>query len=147
MKKISFWRIIASGAVFAVVDIILNSIGAWLTMPYYMMQDYFPVWSKLMMPTAGPPPTAFYYYAIGFSFLSGALFALVYTVIRNGLHIRQLLLKGVFYGFLVYIVGAIPGFLSMLLLINLPLGLLVFWAGQSLVTYIINGAIVAAINR
>jgi hypothetical protein len=145
--KISFWRLIITGVVLAITAQIINSIGASLTMPYYLLEEYFPVWSKLMMPAAGPPPMSFFIYALAFNFLVGILFALVYTVVRNALPIKQLWLKGAFYGFLVFIVGGVPGFLSLLLLINLPFGLVVFWAFENLFTDLINGVVTAWINK
>jgi hypothetical protein len=51
------------------------------------------------------------------------------------------------YGLLVWLVAGLPGALSMILLINLPLGLVVCWAGTGLVLGAVNGAINAAINK
>ena len=146
MKKISVNRILLTGLVFAIVAQILNTVGAFLTMSYYLIPQYFPVWSRLMMPTAGPPPMSFYFLSLLFGFVAGTLFALVYTLIKGSLP-KPLWLRGIYYGLLVFLVGGIPGYLSMMLLINLPFGLIAFWAFEGLVIYLINGIITAAINK
>jgi hypothetical protein len=145
-SKIRFGRILVAGLVFAIVAMIVNNLGAFLTMSYYLIPAYFPVWSKLMMPTAGPPPMSFFFLSFTFSFVTGVLFALVYVLVRAALP-RSVWLRGVYYGLLVFVVGSIPGYLALLLLINLPIGLVVAWAFESLVVNMINGVLTATINR
>ena len=47
------------------------------------------------------------------------------------------------YGFLVFLVGAIPGYLATYLLINLPPRLIALWAVESLIIYSLGGMVVA----
>jgi hypothetical protein len=47
------------------------------------------------------------------------------------------------YGFLVFLVGAIPGYFALYLLINLPTVLIALWAVESLILCLIGGMVVA----
>lgn len=147
MRKISYWRVIVAAIVYTIVAQIIHTIGAFLEMGYYYIEEYFPVWSKIMMPTAGPPPMSFYVYSISFAFVSGLMFALVYAFIKHGLPNKSIVNRGLIYGVLVFMVAGIPCLLAMYLLINLPLMLLVSWAVQDLVIYLLMGVITAYIVR
>jgi len=141
MQKVA--RIIGAGILFGIIALIVHVIFAFVGMDYYLDPTYFPVWSKLMMPTAGPPPVSFLYYSLSFNILSGILFALVYTVIGSCVPGKQFMSRGLMYGFLVFLVGAIPGYLALYLLINLPTGLIALWIVESLIIYLIGGMVVA----
>ena len=60
MQKVA--RMIGAGVLFGIIALIVHWIFAYVGMDYYLDPAYFPVWSKLMMPTAGPPPASFLYY-------------------------------------------------------------------------------------
>ncbi len=111
------------------------------------MPQYFPVWSKIMMPTAGPPPVSFMVYSLLFSVVSGILIALVYSVVKNSVPGNNPTKKGLKYGVLIFLVGGIPGYLSMLLLINLPSALLLYWAFETLVVDLLGCFIIARILK
>lgn len=145
--KIKGWRVFWAGIVFAIVGQIMHSLGAWASMKYYLMESYFPVWSKIMMPTAGPPPAMFMYYSIAFALVTGILFALVYAVIKQGIPGKTLSRKGMIYGLIVYLVGNVPSYLAFKLLIYLPCGLIWAWAIEGLIINLINGILVAKIIK
>ncbi|MFH1332255.1 MAG: hypothetical protein ABIH63_03135 [archaeon] len=147
MAKLSAWRVFWAGVLFAVLGQIVHTIESFLTMSYYTNPAYFAVWSKLMMPTAGPPPASFYAYSIIFGIVSGILVALVYGVVRNSVPGNTVAKKGLNYGLLVFLVAGVPSFLSMLLLINLPAALILSWAFSSLVINLVGGMILAWIMR
>jgi len=100
-----------------------------------------------MMPTAGPPPAAFYYYSLAFSFIGGLFFAGVYSVIVNGIQGKKLLNKGMIYGLLIWLVAGIPGYLSLILLVNLPIDLVIYWTVTSLIVYLLAGVTTARILK
>jgi len=133
-------RLIVAGVLFAVVGVIVQTLGAFPTMGFYMDATYFPVWSKLMMPTAGPPPITFYYYSVGFGIIAGILLALVYAIVRNALPSVGVR-RGIVYGFLVFLIAGVPGSLSLYLLVNLPSALIAYWALEDLVAYLLGGVI------
>lgn len=147
MAKFSVWRVILAGILFAVLGQIVNTLSAFLTMSYYTNPAYFALWSKIMMPGPGAPPSSFYLYSILFAIIIGILVALVYGVLKNSVPGKMIAKKGLNYGLLVFLVGGIPGYLMMLLIINLPAGLVLSWAFSSLIIDLIGGMIIAWIMR
>ncbi|MCX6707632.1 MAG: hypothetical protein NT001_05845, partial [Candidatus Woesearchaeota archaeon] len=114
---------------------------------YYKDPDYFSVWSRLMMPNAGPPPASFFYYSLAFSLIGALLFIGVYLMLGRLLPFKSNLKKGAVYGVLVFLAGILPGYMSLYLLVNLPAGLIAWWCVLSLVIYTVGGMIVAGINK
>jgi hypothetical protein len=146
-SKINLPRLIAVAIVYAIVGEIIMTIGAMADMSYYYDSNYFPVWSKLMMPAAGPPPDEFYYVGIAFQLVTGFLFALVYNVLKGAVPGKGWKNKGLMYGFLIFLVAGIPTTMTLYLLINLPVGLLLSWMLQSLVVYLVMGLVAAKIVK
>lgn len=130
-----------------IIATVFRTVESMMTMDYYMDPDYFSVWSKLMMPTAGSPPIEFTVTSIVFAFIGGLLFAGVYNVIAKGVPGKTLLRKGINYGLIIWIVAGIPFSLSMVLLINLPIDLIAFWTVTSLIIYSIVGAATSKIVK
>jgi hypothetical protein len=140
-------RFLIAAIVFTIISYAINMLGAFADMKYYLNPDYLPVWSKLMMPGPGPPPAEFIYYSLLFTFVIALLFVFVYIRIRPVFKSKSLAKNGIKYGFGVFLIGVIPGYLSLFLLINLPVGLIVSWTAQSLISYLIAGAAVAKIIK
>jgi hypothetical protein len=130
-KKLSPTRFIGAAVAITVVAYIVNTLGAFATMGYYTDPAYFAVWSKFMMPTAGPPPLEFTAASLIAGFLVALLFVFFYT------RVRQVMKRWTCYGMLVFFVGTLPGFLSMALLINLPIGLIAAWTVLGLIINLI----------
>jgi hypothetical protein len=82
-----------------------------------------------------------------FGLLGGILFALVYTVIKGGIPAKSIAKKGLLYGFLVFLVGGVPGYLALILLVNLPFALIIIWAAETLVINLLGGMIAAWLNK
>lgn len=140
-------RIFLSGVIFMAISYVIHMLGALVDMSYYMDSNYFRVWSKIMMPTAGPPPMEFTLYSLLFSLIGGILFALVYYYVKDAIKLKGAVKKGLFYGLLVILVAVIPGYLSLFLLINLPLLLVVSWAVQGAIVNLLSGIITAKLIK
>jgi hypothetical protein len=139
-------KIVLAAIVYLVIAQVIHIISTVATMDYYFMPQYFPVWSKLMMPTAGPPPASFYYYSIAFSFIAGIMFSAAYYVLKQGIPGKHYIQKGLNYGLLVFAVAGIPFALTNFLLINLPTLLVLTWAFlDGLVAYVLAGVAVARV--
>lgn len=136
-------KLLPVGVICAIVAYVLNMLSSMATMGFYMDPAYFGVWSSLMMPTAGPPPTSFMMFSLLFGFIGWVLFAGVYEILKKAVPGKDMLYRGMNYGLLVFLVGAVPGYLAIVLLINLPAALITVWAIESLVAYLINGVITA----
>lgn len=146
-KQISFGKIFLGGIIYTVIATILHWIEPLIAMKYYTMEEFFPVWSRLMMPNAGPPPASFMIYSVLFTLVGGILFALVYAVIKEGVPGKTLVKKGLIYGSIVFLLAGIPTSLMLYLLINLPSTLIWLWAVEVLVIYLLGGMIVAKVDK
>jgi hypothetical protein len=144
---IKAWKIILAAIAFMIIAEIVNTLEAYATMSYYLDPTYFPVWSKIMMPKEGPPPMEFYYYSFGFSFISGLIFAGVYTIFGKSVPGKTIAKKGLMYGLLIWLVGSIPGYLAMILLINIPIDLIAYWILAGLIVNLLAGVATAKILK
>ncbi|MCX5725927.1 MAG: hypothetical protein NT030_01880 [Candidatus Saganbacteria bacterium] len=147
MGKINVWKAIIAAVVIVIIAQIIHGIGAQVGMGYYLDPAYFSVWSKIMMPEAGPPPASFYYLSILFGFITYLLFAGIYPLLKGSIAGDGAIQKGLIYGIIVFLLGPVAGYLSLYLLINLPLGLILIWGVESFIIYLLAGAIVAWINK
>lgn len=134
IQKINWKMAIVAGIIFMVIAYIVHTIEAILTMSFYTNPAYFGVWSKLMTPTAGPPPASFMLYSLVFNLITGIIFASLYCWV-GGLLPKDFSGRLVVFVEVLFAVTVIPGSLSMILLFNLPLALIVYWAISSLVIY------------
>ncbi|VVB58228.1 Uncharacterised protein [Candidatus Anstonella stagnisolia] len=139
-----YWKgILVSAILFAIVAQVVNTLGAYATMGYYTDPAYFAVWSKLMMPATGAPPVEFFFLALLLAFASGIVYAGAYSILMKAIPGKTEMGKGISYGILLFVVAIVPGYLSMLLLLNLPSGLVASWGAESLVTSLIGGVLIA----
>jgi hypothetical protein len=97
-----------------------------------MMPEYFGLWSKAMMSTAGPPPASFMIKSLVFTFITGVSISLIYYYLRD--HLPKESNKRIFY-FADLMVGTSFVFftLPVYLLFNVPLGLLISWFVSSFI--------------
>ena len=144
MNKIA--AIVAAGIVYAVISMVVNTLWAFIDMPYYLMQEYFVVWSKLMMSTAGPPGVEFYVASFVFTLVAGLIFAGAYSRIKASIRDKGIR-KGLRFGFGIFLISVIPGMFSLYLLINLPAGLIVSWTVSGLVTSLLGGIVIERLVR
>jgi hypothetical protein len=133
-------KILLAAIIFGVVAQIIHSLAAFIEMPYYLDQNYFSVWSKLMMPSAGPPPASFIYYSLVFNLIIGITLAFVYNLVSKGLPGRGIK-KGLVFGLISVTISIVSSSLSFILLVNLPIMLIVYWAIENLIIYLITGMI------
>ncbi|MFA4875771.1 MAG: hypothetical protein WC586_00025 [Methanoregula sp.] len=94
--------IIIGGILFAVASQIILMGEVITTMDIYMMPEYFPVWSKLMMPDMGPPPAMFYLISISVSVGLALLYSTVFHILRSGIPGTGIR-KGFNYGILLFL--------------------------------------------
>ncbi len=140
-------NVVLASVLIVIVSQIAHTVGAMLTMGYYFDPNYWGVWSKLMMPTAGPPPVEFYYASLAFSFVGALIYAATYGILKKSIPGKGAVQKGLMYGALLFMVGSVPGYLAMLSLINLPAMLVFEWAFESLVILLIAGVIIAKVMK
>ncbi|MBU1132633.1 hypothetical protein KKC32_05325 [Patescibacteria group bacterium] len=141
------WKFPLAAVIFAIIAQVIHSLGAILGMKYYLMPEYFNVWSKLMMPNAGPPPSSFYLYSLGFGLIGALLLAWVYIIVEKAIPGKTAVKKGLMFGLLLIMIASIPGTLSMLILINLPAGLVFFWFVEGALIYLLGGMVFAGLLK
>ncbi len=139
-----FRQIVVSGIVFLVVAQVINTITVVFTMSYYTDPAYFALWSKLMMPSNGPPGTEFYLDSNLIDFIIGIIFACAYSLLKDSIPGNRIT-KGFNYGILLFLVAGVPFTLTTFLLLSVPVPLLLYWAISNLVIYLISGAAFAKI--
>ena len=151
------WKIIIAGIVFAIIAQLVHSTEAYATMNFYADPAYCQcdmqtgkvgvcIWSSLMMPTCGAPPTEFYYYSIMFGVISGIIYAIVYEFVKKSLPGKSITKMGLYFGFLLFLIS-ISWSLTLYLLINMPTMLLIYWAISSLVIDLVGGVVIARILK
>jgi hypothetical protein len=140
------WKIIASGVFFAIISQIIHTMESIATMGFYTDPAYFGVWSKIMMPTAGPPGTEFYIYSIVFSIISGIVLTVVFEMTKKGIPGKSLARQGLYFGMVLFLIS-LTWTMTLYLLVNLPALLLIYWSISGLIAYLIGGMIIAKIMK
>ena len=141
--KISYGKVILGSVFYAVIAQIVHTLGAFLTMGYYLMPEYLPVWSKIMMPAEGPPPGSLYVYSIVFALLTGLFLAYFYVVLRKSIWGDNAAKRGWCYGLIVFFIATIPCSLMLVLMINLPMAIIISWTVEMLVINVLAGMAIA----
>jgi hypothetical protein len=126
LKEISWKKVLLSGLLFSVLSFVVRQIEALLTLKYYMAPQYFGLWSKVMMPAAGPPPPTFMITSLVFTFVTGISITLIYYYLKD--HLPKEVKKRIFY-FADLMIGTSFTFftLPVYLMFNVPVMLLVSW--------------------
>jgi len=138
--------VILAAIIITIVEQVVHTLGAIATMGFYLDPAYFAVWSKLMMPAAGPPPVEFYYASLALGFVTSLIFVYAYTLLKKSVPGKGWTGRGVNYGILLFLLSTVPSTFSLLLLINLPPLLVVDWALEGLVVSLAGGLVTAKLN-
>ncbi len=146
MVSWNFQRTLLAGLLYGIFAQIIHSVSAFLSMDFYTAEKYRHLWSPIMMSEAGPPPKEFFILSIFFSIVVGILFSLVYSIIKPALFGNHSWEKGFSFGVLLFLLGSIPGYFAMVLLLAVPYTLVWIWAAESLVISLVGGMIVAKVN-
>ncbi len=140
------WKALLGGIIFAVISQIVHSISSQMTMSFYTDPKYFSLWSELMMPNAGSPGAEFFFASIAFALIIGVLFSVIYTVIRSSVP-GKMARKGLEYGLLLFFISAVPMYFTMYLLLAVPTALLMIWAIETFIVYILGAFGIAWANK
>ena len=141
------WKnIFISAILFALISVVVHTIGAFASMDYYMNPAYFPLWSTLMMPGPNPPGTEFYVASFACAIVVGGIFAAAFSMLRKSIPGTDLR-KGADYGLLLFILVQIPYVLTDFLLLAVPVTVLLAWALESLIIYVLAGLVFSKLIR
>ena len=145
-QSIRWGKVFLAGILFAIIATVIHSIESFLTMNYYLMRDYFSVWSKVMMPSAGPPPTSFFITSILFSLITGVTLAIFYDLIKEKLA-KTDLGKAICFTGMAITLATVFFTLPVYLLINIPAGVLISWFASGVVIFLLSSLIFAKILK
>lgn len=124
--KIHWTKVLLASLIVFIVEVMVRQVEAFLTMKYYLMPEYFGVWSKLMMPKAGPPPPEFFMMSALFTFLGALILACVYECIKTSLS-KRFWPRVLGFTKLMALLMLAFSYLPMFLMMNLPQGLIISW--------------------
>ncbi|OGP55545.1 MAG: hypothetical protein A2Y65_00875 [Deltaproteobacteria bacterium RBG_13_52_11] len=134
-------RIVIAGVVIWIVDLVVVFLTCgWLFKWVYQLPPNIWLDPAAMMSTCN---------LIGanvIGIIRAILFALVFAIIYKGIPGKGVN-KGMIYGILVWIVGALTGMASMPFYMTIATTVVVYWTIQALVLSVINGAIVGALYK
>ena len=145
-QKVQWSKVLLAGLLYAVVNMVIQQVSAVLTMGYYLDPQYSSVWSKLMMPKAGPPPVNFFILAFILDLIGGIILALFYNFIK-GLFKESFWHKVWGFTEISSILLLVLFFFSLYLMINLPLLLLLVWYISSVIIIFISAMIFAKLIK
>lgn len=126
-----------------IIGFVLWMVESILSMNYYLDPAYFAVWSKIMMPVAGPPPMQFFLVSMLFGLITALIMVWAYHLVAPILGSQGWMRKGVFFGIFLFLLTIAPGMLTMMLMINLPAALVFSWLVTGFVISMIDGLVLA----
>jgi hypothetical protein len=133
-------KLVIAALAFVVIAEIVHTAGALVFMGYYADPANFHLWSGIMMPSGGAPGAEFFAASIAVNAVVGAITAWAYMTLHKSIPGKGMS-KGINYGLLVFLLAAVPGALSSLVLLSVPAGLVVAWMGENLLVYLLGGLV------
>lgn len=144
IREIVWGKALLVGVIFTVLSTVVHQIEAMLTMKYYVDPQYFGVWSKLMMPAAGPPPAQFMITSLIFTFATGISITLIYYYLKDLLP-KNVMRRTFLFADLLIATSFVFFTLPVYLMFNVPVGLLVSWFISSFLIITAASAVIVKI--
>ena len=142
-KGCSALRIIGVAILLTVVATVVHTVEAMWNMPYYTDEAHFGVWSKVMMPDAGPPGDGFYMLSLLADFITALIYIWAFHYVYSSLKGKGWVARGLHFALLIFLVAVVPGTMATYLLINLPLPLILCWGVSGLSIAVFDGLIIS----
>ncbi len=79
ISQINLKQTFLCGFYYTIISFIVHEVEALTMMRYYTDPQYFGLWSKIMMPSAGPPPIGFFITTLIISFVTGVSLSIIYV--------------------------------------------------------------------
>lgn len=137
MNRIRWGRVLSAGLVFLVIAFVIRQVEIVLTMSYYQDPANFAVWSTLMMPNEGPPPPSFLVTSLLFTLVTGLVVAVFYELVKEILP-KDFWKKAANFTGLTFALALVFFTLPVYLMINLPVGLQLWWLGSSFAVFLLS---------
>ena len=146
IAKMNWRKVLLIGFLYTVIATIIRQVEMMWTLKYYMMPQYSGVWSKLMMPSVGPPPFEFMVTSMILTFASGMALAIIYYYLKEYLPTGFWKRSTFFADILVstsFIFFTLPAYL----LFNLPMALLGWWFVSTFVIVLLTSVLMVKIVK
>lgn len=144
MSYIHWGKVFWVGFLFTLVSMVTHNVEAMLTMKYYLMPQYFGLWSKIMMPSAGPPPLTFFAVSLVITFTSGVSLTIIYYYLREYLP-KGFWKRATYFADLMAATSLIFFTLPVFLMFNVPLVLLGSWFISTFLILIVASVLIVKI--
>lgn len=125
-KNIKFAAILWSTLSYTIISMVIHQIEAIFTVGFYMMPEYFGVWSKLMMSEVGKPKPVFVVVSTLFALITGFILASTYNFFKDYLP-QGYWSKVMSFSLLLSVISVVTFTLPVILLFNVPVVLMLYW--------------------
>ncbi len=144
IRRIHWGKVLLIGLLYTIIATVIRQLEVMWTIRYYMMPEYFGVWSKLMMPTAGPPPFEFMVTSMIFTFAGGMAIAIIYYYLKEYLP-KGFWMRATFFADILVSTSFIFFTLPVFLLFNVPLELLGWWFVSTFVVLLLTSIVIVKV--
>lgn len=144
IAKIHWGKVLLLGFLFTIISVVVRQVEMSLTMGYYTDPRYFGVWSRLMMPVAGPPPAEFFIISTIATFFTGIAITIIYYYLKEYLP-KGYYHRSFFFADLLVATSFVFFTLPTLLLFNVPWSLVAIWFVSSFITIVVNSLLVVKV--
>jgi hypothetical protein len=146
ISKIHWGKVLLVALLYTIIATIVRQMEVIWTMKYYIQPAYFGVWSKLMMPTAGPPPPEFMITSLILTFASGMGLTIIYYYLKEYLP-TGFWKRSTFFADILVSTSFIFFTLPVYLLFNLPTALLGWWFVSTFVIVLLTSVLIVKIVK
>jgi len=144
ISKIHWGKVFLTGFLYTIISMVFRQVEMLWTLRYYMMPQYFGVWSRSMMPTAGPPPLEFMVTSMILTYTGGIALAIIYYYLKEYLP-KGFWRRATFFADVLVSTSFIFFTLPVYLLFNLPVALLGYWFVSTFVVLFITSVLIVKI--
>jgi hypothetical protein len=146
ISRIHWGKVLLIGFLYTIIATVIRQLEVIWTMKYYTMPQYFGVWSKLMMPTAGPPPPEFMIMSIIFTFTSGMALTIIYYYLKEYLP-KGFWRRSTFFADVLISASFVFFTLPVFLLFNVPVALLGYWFVSTFIVIFLTSILIVKIVK
>lgn len=144
--RIHWGKVLLIGLLYTIIATLIRQLEIIWTMKYYTMPEFFGVWSKSMMPTAGPPPFEFMVISFIMTFASGVAITIIYYYLKEYLP-KGFWKRSTFFADILVSTSFVFFTLPVFLLFNVPLALLGYWFVSTFVILLLTSTLIVKIVK
>jgi uncharacterized membrane protein len=146
ISRIHWGKVFLIALLYTIIATVIRQLEMIWTLKYYMTPQYFGVWSKLMMPSNGPPPFEFMVTSMILTFASGMALTIIYYYLRDYLP-KGFWHRATFFADVLVSTSFIFFTLPVYLLFNVPLALLGYWFVSTFVVLLLTSILIVKIIK